>query len=42
VPYRNSTQTFLRDNSLGLHQGPANFQDGQGFAIRRDAAAATR
>ena len=37
VLYRNSTQTFLRDNSLGLHQGPVNFYDGQGFAVRRDA-----
>jgi general L-amino acid transport system substrate-binding protein len=38
VLYRNSTQTFLRDASLGLNQGPVNFYDGQGFAIRRDAA----
>mgnify|MGYP006285903283 CR=1 FL=1 len=37
VLYRNSTQTFLRDASLGLQQGPVNFYDGQGFAVRRDA-----
>lgn len=37
VLYRNSTQTFLRDTSLGLQQGPVNFYDGQGFAVRRDA-----
>ena len=37
VLFRNSTQTFLRDASLGLNQGPVNFYDGQGFAIRRDA-----
>lgn len=37
VLFRNSTQTFLRDNSLGLDQGPVNFYDGQGFAVRRDA-----
>jgi len=37
VLYRNSTQTFLRGNTLGLRQGPVNFYDGQGFAIRRDA-----
>lgn len=37
VLFRNSTQTFLRDTSLGLNQGPVNFYDGQGFAVRRDA-----
>lgn len=37
VLYRNSTQTFLRDTSLGLEQGPVNFYDGQGFVVRRDA-----
>jgi general L-amino acid transport system substrate-binding protein len=37
VLYRNSTQTFLRDTSIGLNQGPVNFYDGQGFAVRRDA-----
>lgn len=37
VLYRNSTQTFLRDTTLGLEQGPVNFYDGQGFLVRRDA-----
>jgi len=37
VLYRNSTETFLRDTSLGLEQGPVNFYDGQGFLVRRDA-----
>jgi general L-amino acid transport system substrate-binding protein len=37
VLYRNSTQTFLRGNSIGLRQIPVNFYDGQGFAVRRDA-----
>src|SRR3954452_22581836 len=37
VLLRNSTQTFLRDTSLGLNQGAVNFYDGQGFAVRRDA-----
>lgn len=37
VLFRNSTQTFLRDASLGINQGPVNFYDGQGFAVRRDA-----
>jgi general L-amino acid transport system substrate-binding protein len=38
VLFRNSTQTYLRDTSLGLNQGPVNFYDGQGFAVRRDAS----
>ena len=37
VLLRNSTQTFLRDASIGLHIGPVNFYDGQGFAVRRDS-----
>ncbi len=37
VLFRNSTQTFLRDTSLGLNQGPVTFYDGQGFVVRRDA-----
>lgn len=37
VLYRNSTQTFLRGNTIGLTQGPINFYDGQGFAVRRDS-----
>jgi general L-amino acid transport system substrate-binding protein len=40
VLYRNSTQTFLRGNSIGLRQLPVNFYDGQGFAVRRDAGVA--
>jgi general L-amino acid transport system substrate-binding protein len=39
VLFRNSTQTFLRDASIGLNAGPVNFYDGQGFAVRRDAGA---
>ena len=37
VLMRNSTQTFLRANSIGLSIGPVNFYDGQGFAVKRDA-----
>jgi general L-amino acid transport system substrate-binding protein len=37
VLFRNSTQTFLRDASIGLNAGPVNFYDGQGFAVKRDA-----
>jgi general L-amino acid transport system substrate-binding protein len=37
VLFRNSTQTFLRGTSIGLTQGPVNFYDGQGFAVRRDS-----
>ncbi len=37
VLYRNSTATFLRGTSIGLTQGPVNFYDGQGFAVRRDS-----
>jgi general L-amino acid transport system substrate-binding protein len=29
--------TFLRGTSIGLMQGPVNFYDGQGFAVRRDS-----
>ena len=36
VLMRNSTQTFLRAVSIGLHIGPVNFYDGQGFAVKRD------
>src|SRR3954452_15607762 len=31
VLFRNSTQTFIRGNTIGLTQGPVNFYDGQGF-----------
>ncbi len=37
MPFRDSAQTFLRDAPLGLNQGPVNFRDGQGFAVRRDS-----
>ena len=37
VLLRNSTQTFLRDATIGLRAGPVNFYDGQGFAVKRDA-----
>ncbi len=37
VLFRNSTQTFLRAVTIGLHIGPVNFYDGQGFAVRRDS-----
>ncbi|MCK8788197.1 amino acid ABC transporter substrate-binding protein [Roseomonas sp. NAR14] len=40
VLMRNSTQTFLRGVSIGLRQGPVNFYDGQGFAVRRDSGVA--
>jgi general L-amino acid transport system substrate-binding protein len=40
VLLRNSTQTFLRDASIGLNQGPVNFYDGQGFAVKRSAGVA--
>lgn len=36
VLYRNSTQTFVRGNTIGLREGPINFYDGQGFAVRKD------
>jgi len=37
VLLRNSTETYLRDVSLGLNALPVNFYDGQGFAVRRDS-----
>ena len=37
VLLRNSTQTLVRGVSIGLRQGPVNFYDGQGFAVKRDA-----
>jgi general L-amino acid transport system substrate-binding protein len=36
VLMRNSTQTYLRAVSIGLHIGPVNFYDGQGFVVKRD------
>ncbi len=37
VLFRNSTQTFQRDNMIGLESGPVTFYDGQGFAVRRES-----
>ncbi len=39
VLLRNSTQTFQRDNSIGLESGPVSYYDGQGFAVRRESGA---
>lgn len=36
VLLRNSTQTYLRAVSIGLHIGPVSFYDGQGFAVKKD------
>jgi general L-amino acid transport system substrate-binding protein len=35
VLLRNSTETYLRDASLGLTALPVNFYDGQGFVVKR-------
>jgi general L-amino acid transport system substrate-binding protein len=37
VLLRNSTETYLRDTSIGLTALPGNFYDGQGFAVRKDS-----
>jgi general L-amino acid transport system substrate-binding protein len=37
VLLRNSTETYLRDASIGLTVLPVNFYDGQGFAVRKDS-----
>ena len=37
VLFRNSTWTSTRDTAVGLHFGPVNFYDGQGFMVRRDS-----
>jgi len=37
VLLRNSTETYLRDVSIGLTALPVNFYDGQGFAVRKDS-----
>jgi general L-amino acid transport system substrate-binding protein len=37
VLLRNSTETYLRDASIGLHILPVNFHDGQGFVERKDS-----
>jgi general L-amino acid transport system substrate-binding protein len=34
---RNTTQTFLRDATIGLRMVMVNFYDGQGFLVRKDA-----
>jgi general L-amino acid transport system substrate-binding protein len=34
---RNTTFTFVRDASIGLHMVQVNFYDGQGFLVRKDA-----
>ena len=34
---RNTTFTFVRDASIGLHMVEVNFYDGQGFLVRKDA-----
>ncbi len=35
VLMRNSTETYLRDVSIGLTALPVNFYDGQGFAVKK-------
>src|SRR4051794_13478967 len=37
---RNTTFTFLRDATVGLRMVMVNFNDGQGFLVRRDAKVA--
>jgi general L-amino acid transport system substrate-binding protein len=37
VLLRNSTETYLRDVSIGLTALPVYFYDGQGFAVRKDS-----
>ncbi len=37
VLLRNSTETYLRDVSIGLTALPVNFYDGQGFAVRKES-----
>jgi general L-amino acid transport system substrate-binding protein len=37
---RNSTFTFLRDTTIGLHMVMVNFYDGQGFLVRKTVKAA--
>jgi general L-amino acid transport system substrate-binding protein len=34
---RNTTLTFLRDATVGLHMAGVNFYDGQGFLVRKSA-----
>ena len=37
VLLRNSTETYLRDVSIGLTALPVNFYDGQGFVVRKES-----
>jgi general L-amino acid transport system substrate-binding protein len=37
VLIRNSTWTSTRDTTVGLHFGPVNYYDGQGFMVRADS-----
>src|SRR5258708_6349349 len=37
VLLRNSTETYLRDASIGLMVLPVNFYDGQGFAVKKES-----
>ena len=37
VLMRNSTETYLRDVSIGLTALPVNFYDGQGFAVKKES-----
>jgi general L-amino acid transport system substrate-binding protein len=37
---RNTTLTFVRDTSIGLHMVMVNFYDGQGFLVRKTVKAA--
>ena len=37
VLMRNSTETYLRDVSIGLTALPVNFYDGQGFAVKTES-----
>lgn len=38
---RNTTFTFVRDATIGLHMVEVNFYDGQGFLVRKDAKVAS-
>ena len=38
---RNTTFTFLRDTTIGLHMVMVNFYDGQGFLVRRESKVAS-
>jgi general L-amino acid transport system substrate-binding protein len=38
---RNTTFTFLRDTTIGLHMVMVNFYDGQGFLVRKESKVAS-